>query len=377
MQHGEPAAAIHEILRQGQRSLTLVPQLPEVGQLLLTEGRVAVLKHAYTGALYPRRGYLAELVAARRGGLRIEEYSHGLLDLALAAGAQGLPYLPSLSGLGADYARVNPGNIRRASCPFTGAPLQLVSAIVPDLAVVHVQREGELMGLIARRHGADHLDHLRAEADRDRDPVVVESPSWLWRESVVTSSVPPYSMIEQMVCATSRLIRNGEVVYVGVGMPVISVLLAKRTHAPDCTIVLETGIVRTAGFPLPALLDTLGTQARTDVFSGAGYVNALAQRGRIDLGIIGAGEVDRFGNVNSTVVGPFDAPVLRWPGAGGACEIASLCGRFIVVVNQKRQRFPLRVEFVSAPGRPGPTPPHRLRLKRSCGSCAMTSTRTA
>jgi glutaconate CoA-transferase subunit B len=166
----------------------------------------------------------------------------------------------------------------------------------------------------------------------------------------VTSHVPPYSMTEQMVCATSRLIRDGEVVYVGVGMPVISVLLAKRTHAPDCTIVLETGIVRTAAFPLPALLDTLGTQARADAFSGAGHVNALAQRGRIDLGIIGAGQVDRFGNVNSTVVGPFDAPILRWPGAGGACEIASLCGRFIVVVNQKRQRFPLRVEFVSAPG---------------------------
>lgn len=166
----------------------------------------------------------------------------------------------------------------------------------------------------------------------------------------MTSPVPRYSMIEQMICATSRLIGDGEVVYVGVGLPVISVLLAKRTHAPDCTIVLETGIVRTAAFPLPAFLDTLGTQARADVFSGAGYVNALAQRGRIDLGIIGAGQIDRFGNVNSTVVGPYDAPVLRWPGAGGACEIASLCGRFIVAVNQKRQRFPARVEFVSAPG---------------------------
>ena len=166
----------------------------------------------------------------------------------------------------------------------------------------------------------------------------------------MTSPVPQYSMIEQMVCATSRMIRDGEVVYVGVGLPVISVLLAKRTHAPDCTIVLETGIVRTAAFPLPAFLDTLATQARADLFSGAGYVNALAQRGRIDLGIIGAGQIDRFGNVNSTVVGPFDAPVLRWPGAGGACEIASLCGRFIVVVSQKRQRFPARVDFVSAPG---------------------------
>ncbi|MEU9880936.1 CoA-transferase subunit beta [Streptomyces phaeochromogenes] len=166
----------------------------------------------------------------------------------------------------------------------------------------------------------------------------------------MTPAVPPYSMTEQMVCATSRLIRDGEVVYVGVGMPVISALLAKRTHAPHCTIVLETGIIRTTAFPLPALLDTLTTQAGADTLSSAGYVNALAQRGRIDLGIIGAGQVDRFGNVNSTVVGPFEAPVLRWPGAGGACEIASLCGRFIVAVNQKRQRFPARVEFVSAPG---------------------------
>jgi glutaconate CoA-transferase subunit A len=286
MQHGEPAAAVHEILRQGQRNLTLVPQLPEVGQLLLTEGRVSVLKHAFTGALYPRRaGHLAELVAARRAGLRIEEYSHGLLDLALSAGAQGLPYLPSLSGLGADYARVNPGNIRTASCPFTGAPLQLVSAIVPDLAIVHVQRADvlgnaqkygslgmdvngahaarrvivvteevissdrirdtpeatvipglivdsvvhepwgaypqhlygcygndvatfvrqvsdsesyerylredvmgvadrrELMELIARRHGADYLNRLRAEAGRDRAPVVAGPPHDSGREA--------------------------------------------------------------------------------------------------------------------------------------------------------------------------------------------------
>jgi glutaconate CoA-transferase subunit A len=285
MQHGEPAAAVHEILRQGQRNLTLVPQLPDVGQLLLTECRVSVLKHAYTSALYPRRGHLADLVAARNAGLRIEEYSHGLLDLALAAGAQGLPYLPSLSGLGTDYGRVNPENIRTASCPFTGAPLQVVSAIVPDLAIVHVQRadvlgnaqkvgslgmdvngahaarrvivvteevissdrirdtpeatvipglivdavvhepwgaypqhlagcygsdvatflrqvadtesyerylredvmgvahRGELMELIARRHGADHLNRLRAEAGHSRDPVAAGTPHGHGREA--------------------------------------------------------------------------------------------------------------------------------------------------------------------------------------------------
>ncbi|WP_405952884.1 hypothetical protein OG588_48330 [Streptomyces prunicolor] len=278
MQHGEPAAAVHEILRQEQRDLTLVAQLPEVAQLLLTEGRVSVLKHAYTSALYPRRGHLAALVAARDKALRVEEYSHGLLDLALAAGAQGLPCLPSLSGLGTDYARVNPDNITTGSCPFTGVPLQFVSAIVPDLAIVHVQRADalgnaqksgslgmdingahaarrvivvteevvssdriratpdatvipglvvdavvhepwgaypqhlagcygndvptflrqvadpesyerylredvrgvtdrrELMELVARRHGADHLNRLRAEADRDPEPVVAEPP---------------------------------------------------------------------------------------------------------------------------------------------------------------------------------------------------------
>ncbi|MEU9880935.1 CoA transferase subunit A [Streptomyces phaeochromogenes] len=164
MQHGEPAAAIHEILRQEQRDLTLVPQLPEVGQLLLTEGRVSVLKHAYTGALYLRRGHLAELVASLKGELRIEEYSHGLLDLALAAGAQGLPYLPSLSGLGTDYARVNPENITTGSCPFTGAPLQLVAAIVPDLAIVHVQR-ADVLGN-AQKSGSLGMDVNGAHAAR-------------------------------------------------------------------------------------------------------------------------------------------------------------------------------------------------------------------
>ena len=159
-----------------------------------------------------------------------------------------------------------------------------------------------------------------------------------------------YSAEEIAVVAASRMIRNGETVFVGVGKPVIATLLAKLTHAPDITMVFETGIIRDTACELPRLLDTLGTQDGATMLAGAEDVNALAASGRIDLGILGAGQVDRFGNMNSVAAGDYHRPVLRWPGGGGANDIGTLCRRTVVLLDQNVRRLCERVDFVTVPG---------------------------
>lgn len=157
--------------------------------------------------------------------------------------------------------------------------------------------------------------------------------------------------IAELTCvAASHQIVDGETVFVGVGKPVIAAFLAKLTHAPNITILFETGIVRTRACELPMLLDTLATQADADKLDNAAYVTSLAARGLVHLGLVGAGQVDRRGNINSVAAGDYRAPVVRWPGGGGANDIVSLCGRTVVLLDQKRERLPERVDFVTAPG---------------------------
>jgi len=155
---------------------------------------------------------------------------------------------------------------------------------------------------------------------------------------------------DQMIVAAAHLIRDNEAAYVGVGLPMFAALLAKRTHAPNCTFVIENGIVRTLGFELPGGTDTLGTQYYADKLAGLSYVSYLGQSGFIDLGFIGAGQIDRFGNVNDTVIGDYYNPTHRWPGSGGANDVMSFCDRTCVVLNQSKRRFPERVDFITCPG---------------------------
>jgi glutaconate CoA-transferase, subunit B len=159
-----------------------------------------------------------------------------------------------------------------------------------------------------------------------------------------------YTAEEQMVVSASRQIRDGDVVYVGVGLPMRAGLLAKRLHAPNCTIIIENGIVRSDAFPLPNGTDTLGSQSFSDQLSGLFHVMCLGQAGHIDTGFLGGGQVDRYGNVNDTCAGDYRKPSHRWPGSGGGNDIMSFCTRTVVVLEQKKIRFPERVDFNTCPG---------------------------
>lgn len=153
-----------------------------------------------------------------------------------------------------------------------------------------------------------------------------------------------------MIVAAARLLQDNTVVYTGVGLPTIAALLALQTHAPNLTIIFETGIIRTEPCPLPHGVDTLPSQTHAEKLSDAFYINNLAERGLINIGFIGAGQIDRFGNINSTCAGPYDAPTFRFPGGGGACDIASLSQSWVAILRQKKIRFPERVDFVTGPG---------------------------
>lgn len=185
---------------------------------------------------------------------------------------------------------------------------------------------------------------------------------------VIDLSVMQYSLTEQMIVVAARLLKDGEVVYTGVGLPTVATLLAKLTHAPNLTIIFETGIIRTEPCPLPQGVDTLPSQTHADKLSDAFYINTLAERGFVNVGFVGAGQIDRHGNINSTCSGPYCQPAFRLPGGGGACDITSFCQGWVAILRQKKVRFPVRVDFVTGPGYLDGTPGARERAGLSPGT---------
>jgi glutaconate CoA-transferase subunit B len=179
-----------------------------------------------------------------------------------------------------------------------------------------------------------------------------------------SSTVEPtrdYTTRELMVAAAAREIRDGEIVFVGMRLPLIAFVVAKKTHAPNAVGLFENGVIRTT--PATELIYTmadppniLGATQCLDMLA----VMSLLQSGRVHLGFLGAAEVDRFGNLNSTEVrGPNG--MIRLPGSGGACDIASLAHRFVVLLEHSRQRLPERVSFLTSPGN-GDGPGWRKRM---------------
>lgn len=162
---------------------------------------------------------------------------------------------------------------------------------------------------------------------------------------------------DQMIACASHQIKDYDVIYVGLGLPLLAALLAKYTHAPHTTIIIENGIIRTKIFDLPASTDTLGSQTYSDQLNSLFYINCLGQAGFINLGFLGAGEIDRYGNVNDTAVGDYHNPTFRYPGSGGANDVITFCPRTCVVVRQSKRRFKPKVDFITCPGyldgRPG------------------------
>jgi glutaconate CoA-transferase subunit B len=168
--------------------------------------------------------------------------------------------------------------------------------------------------------------------------------------TTVASESKAYTPGELMVVSAAREIRDGEIVFVGMRLPLIAFVVAKKTHAPHAVGLFENGVIRST--PSPELIYTMADPANiknaTQCLDMLG-VMSLLQAGRVHLGFLGAAEVDRFGNLNSTeVCGP--KGMTRLPGSGGACDIASLAQRFVVLLEHSKKRLPERVSYITSPG---------------------------
>jgi glutaconate CoA-transferase subunit B len=165
------------------------------------------------------------------------------------------------------------------------------------------------------------------------------------------ASEPRYTPDEMMAAVAARELRDGEVVFVGIGLPNLACNLARATHAPRLMLIYESGAVGAAPERLPVSIgDPALVTGSLMVCSMADVFQLLLQNGRIEVGFLGGAQVDRYGNINTTVIGSYGRPTVRLPGAGGAAEIAIHARRTLVVAKLHPRAFPERVDFVTSPG---------------------------
>jgi glutaconate CoA-transferase, subunit B len=170
---------------------------------------------------------------------------------------------------------------------------------------------------------------------------------------------------EMMTVAASRALRPDARCFVGIGLPSTAANLARRTHAPDLVLVYESGTIGAKPDRLPLSIgDGVLAETADAVVSVPEMFNYWLQPGRIGVGFLGAAQIDRYGNINTTVIGDYRDPKVRLPGAGGAPEIAASCGEVIVIVRQSRRTFVERVDFITSVGYgSGPGDRERLGLR--------------
>lgn len=160
-----------------------------------------------------------------------------------------------------------------------------------------------------------------------------------------------YSASELMTINAARLLKDGDVVFVGVGLPNLACNLARKTHAPNLYMIYEAGVIgaRPARLPLSIGDPTLVSGAAA-VCSMYDVFTFYLQRGNVDVGFLGGAQIDRYGNINATVIGEYTHPKVRLPGSGGSMEIAAWANRCFIITPHQKRRFPEKVDFQTSAG---------------------------
>jgi len=167
---------------------------------------------------------------------------------------------------------------------------------------------------------------------------------------MMTSTIG-HTASELLAVMSARLLRNGQVVFAGVGIPLLAATLAQRLHAPGLTILFEGGVIGAFIEPgkLPPSTNEQRCTRRANMVLGSTEVLLLLQRGYVDVGFMGGAQIDQYGNLNSSFIGDPQHPATRLPGTGGGNDIASLT-QMIVAMKHEKRRFVDRVDFVTSPG---------------------------
>lgn len=156
---------------------------------------------------------------------------------------------------------------------------------------------------------------------------------------------------ERMIVSASRALQGNRTVFVGVGLPNIACNLARRSHSPDMELVYESGVFGAQPARLPLSIgDPTLVSGATSVVSIADLFMLYLQGGLIDVALLGGAQIDRFGNLNTTVIGHYQTPKTRLPGSGGACEIAINARRIFMIMRLSKRAFVPKIDFLTSPG---------------------------
>lgn len=159
-----------------------------------------------------------------------------------------------------------------------------------------------------------------------------------------------YTPRELLACVASRLIADGESVFVGTGLPLVGALLAQKLHAPNMMAIYECGAVDPEPRVLPWSVSGSWTYHKAPVILSMTSVFGHSRAGYADIGFLGGAQIDMYGNINATCIGDYESPRVRLTGSGGANDIASLCERVIFMGLHLPERFPERCDYVTTPG---------------------------
>lgn len=166
----------------------------------------------------------------------------------------------------------------------------------------------------------------------------------------MTSNYTDFTLQEMMAVAAAREIKDGEKVIVGTGLPLLGAFLAQKTHAPDIIAIYESGAIDCKPIVTPfSVADSVlvpGSAMQGGLMEGLGIVHA----GDIDVGFLGGAQIDKYGNLNTHVIGDYYEPTVRFAGSGGSNDIGACCKRTIVMMLHQKQRFPEKVDFITTPG---------------------------
>jgi glutaconate CoA-transferase subunit B len=160
-----------------------------------------------------------------------------------------------------------------------------------------------------------------------------------------------YTSSELLTINASRLLRDGDVVFVGVGLPNLACNLARNTHAPNLVMIYEAGVIGAQPSRLPLSIgDPTLVSGATSVCSMYEIFSLYLQRGNVDVGFLGGAQIDRYCNINATVIGDYSHPKVRLPGSGGSMEIAAWANRCYIITPHQKRRFPEKVHFRTSAG---------------------------
>ncbi|MGM0398406.1 MAG: CoA-transferase subunit beta [Halobacteriota archaeon] len=159
-----------------------------------------------------------------------------------------------------------------------------------------------------------------------------------------------FNSTELLTTVASKLLEDNSTVMVGTGMPMLAAMLAQKTHAPDVTLIYEAGGIGAQAPSLPVSVGDERTFHRSIKAAGMNDVMSYMQSGLVDYGFLGGAQIDRYGNLNSTVIGDWDRPAVRFPGSGGANDIGSLANETIITMRQDENSFVEKLDFRTTPG---------------------------